>query len=298
MTSGNCTEPMRASNRLRNSVTGRPLLAINALSLRLAWNETQPALRSLDDAQLVHDVLFAAFRVDASEESTAKRFGQEAEHMSQLLSALAESSFDRDKVGHLEFVFLPIGGCCHAWHPRVLLKAIGESHDQFCELLSLAYKRDDGSVEDGEQNLGLAQSALQLLDDEAWYPANETDGNADAQKIRAWILSALTLASSMGREETATRLIARALGRLGARSGSEWPSIPMAQLLEELYSESFAREVVHGEMYGFGPRSVELTEDVKRANAFDQRARELRLGFPHAAKLLRALSEAYRRESF
>lgn len=277
---------------------GRPLQAISALNLRLVWNEAQPALRSLDDAQLVHDVLFAAFRVDASDESTAKRFGHEAEHMSQLLSALAESSFDRDKVGHLEFVFLPIGHRCHAWHPRVLLKAIGESHEQFCELLSLAYKRDDGSTEDGEQNFGVAQSALQLLDDEAWYPANECDGNANVERIRAWILSALNLASSAGRRATATRLIARALGRLGARSGPDWPAIPMAQLLEELHSESFAREVIHGEMYGFGPRTVEFTDDSKRAEVLYQRATDLRLSFPHVAKLLRALSEAYRRESF
>ena len=275
----------------------RPLNAVNALNLRLRWEDSGPALQNDDDAQLVHDVLSAVFRVDSSNEETAKRFGSEAYYMGQLLFALASSSFDQEMVARLEFTFLPIGRSLHNWEPRALLAEIGKSHVQFCELLKLAcYKRDDGILEDVEQTAGVAANARQLLDKEAWYPANQRGNEANVNEVREWIQRAVQLASESNQSQIATRLIAKSLGRLGKRSGAHWPSDAMAELLEHMYSEFFMHEVIDGEMYGFGLRSVEAATDAKRAVELDQRADEIRLTFPHTASLLRRLALAYRRE--
>ena len=215
--------------------------------------------------------------------------------MSQLLFALASSGFDQELVARLEFTFLPIGHSLHDWEPRALLAEIGKSHEKFCELLKLAcYKRDDGTLEDVEQTAGVATNARQLLNNEAWYPANQRGKDVNVNEIREWIRRAVQLASESNRSQIATQLIAQSLGRLGKRSGAQWPSNAMAELLEEMHSESFMHDVIHGEMYGFGPRSVEADHDAARAQALDQRADEIRLEFPHTTKLLRKLAHEYR----
>ena len=272
----------------------KPLNAINVLNLHLDWKGEKPALCDDGDAQLVHDVLFAAFRMGLTDEEVAKRFGSEAYHMSQLMIALAESNFDREKVGQLEFNFLPVGRNLHGWRPSVLLDEIGKSHEQFCELLKLAYKRDDGTIEDGDRVSGVAANAWQLLDQEAWYPANQQGEDAAIAAIHEWIKSALKLASDSNRSQIAAQLIAKALGRLGRRSGSNWPNDAMAELLEALHSESFVHDVIHGEMYGFGRRSIEVEQDAERAIELDRRADQIRLVFPHTVMLLRKLAREYR----
>ena len=186
--------------------------------------------------------------------------------------------------------------------PRTLLSRLRADPSLFAELICLAYRGDSGGSGDLKNvTKPTRQHAWDVLHDFTSIPGVDSDGAVDVEVMRSWFEGVQSICQGQGRGEVADVILGELLANAPADSDGYWPCAAVAQLFEEIWTDSLSDGFEcgvrnkHGESWrGFhegGGREQTLAE------RFSKFAESASTTFPRVATSLRSISESFVRDA-
>lgn len=267
----------------------RPIVAFNVVQYNWALVETS-RLKSL---------LFGIATVN-SEPPEGHRL--DAYYISKALEDLSNrSGVTPDELAQLEFLLLPALERSDYGIPN-LDRKISESPVFFVQLLSLAFKRNDGGcdppewqVENEQHQLKMARLALDVLERMKHLPGTEQGGKINEESLLDWLSEAYRLCSIHGRIEVGARLIGKLLSRAPAEDDGSWPCLPVCKVLTHFpssrISESFCVGVFNSRGAHYRGQSGEQEREL--ATKYRNWASMREYKFPRVGGILHSIAENY-----
>lgn len=228
-------------------------------------------------------------------------------HVAKILSLLDErADVDQNALIWLEWNYLQL--LEHSRRPpKVLLRALSEQPELFIQMLSAIFKPSEESgivdpePQDPEQARAIATQAYGLLDLWNHIPGRRNDGTIDGEVLEDWIKDARTRAKAAGREGIADSRIGNVLSASPMGADGAWPAEPVRAMLDLFRSKSMIEGFRVGKMNRRGVTTrmpgdggaLEREEAVKYLTW----AKAVSYEYPHTAKALDQLAEAYARDA-
>jgi hypothetical protein len=268
---------------------------------------------STERADLVARGLETLLEVDDREAEVARLRHYE---LMKLFKALEMSDLLRDRLGRLEWVYLPAFGIDD--EPAALSAMLSEDSDFFADIIRRIYRPrgagDEAAAEeaeakaeaeaepsDDEQRAAIGQNAYRLLSDWRRVPGRREDGTVDAERLEAWVAAAREKLAASGQSEVGDSHIGRVLTWApGDEDGVRVPAV-VRDLLEKLQSEEI-EDGLRIELFnsrGVTSRGAFDGGEQERALAAGYLEQAERIGarWPRTAALLRELGEGYERDA-
>lgn len=267
----------------------RPISAFNAMShefkrlngavlSRLMKALTQPTAEAETDVQL------------------------NAGSISDALDALdASAAASVPELAQLEYLF--INALSHSRHgiPN-LEKQIEESPGDFVHLVSMLYRRDDGSEDPPELQIpekvnrqAIGENVYRVLDKLKRTPGTQEDGSIDGSALLGWLVDVRERLRTVGRSNAGDSQIGQLLGRTGAGVDGIWPNEAVRDALEACSSDRILRGIEIGLMNNRGAiwRGTGGGQERNLAEKYRAFSRQLQTDFPATARLLDQVAETY-----
>jgi hypothetical protein len=285
---------------------GRPASALDLITLYLR----REAL-SNERADLVArglEVLLEAANRDAEVRRLAHY------ELMALFTALEASDLPRDRLGRLEWAYLPAFGIDH--RPAALSAMLSDDPGFFVDIIRRIYRPrgagDEASGEEAEaeaeaqaepsdeaQRAAIAQNAYRLLSDWKRVPGLRDDRTVDADELEAWVTAARESLAESGHSEVGAAHIGHVLAWAPADSDGVRIRAVVRDLLETLQSDE-VEDGLRVEIFnsrGVATRGSFEGGDQERALAatFATQAEKIADRWPRAAAILRNLAEEYER---
>lgn len=173
----------------------------------------------------------------------AAKIRVDAWHIGEALAAVAvDDAMPVAERAQIEFLFLD--GLRHDQHRiPALERLIANDPSEFVNLVTMLFKRDDGSldpVDDGvstEQRQALLTKVWSLLDQVARIPGMRDDGSIDATALLSWIVVARDGCAAVGRQDSCDRRIGNLLAKSPEGEDGHWPHPAVRDALDAIGSE-------------------------------------------------------------
>lgn len=240
--------------------------------------------------------------------------------LAELFAALEASELPRDRLGRLEWAYLPAFGIDH--QPAALSAMLSEDPNFFVDIIRRIYRPrgagDEATAEeaeakaeaeaeaeaeagDEEQRAEIAQNAYRLLSDWKRVPGLREDGTVDPDQLEAWIADAREKLAESGHSAVGDAHIGHVLA--WAPADADGVRVPKAvrDLLEKLQSDEI-EDGLRVELFnsrGVTSRGAFDGGDQERAVAAGYFTQTEKIGdrWPRTAAILRTLAEGYERDA-
>ena len=210
-----------------------------------------------------------------------------------------------EEMAQLEFMY--IKALDHSEHgiPN-LERQIAESPKIFVQALALAYKRnDDGQdptewrIEDQERRKELSVGAYHLLRRIERIPGTDQDSKINADVLLAWVIEVRRLCTECARAEIGDQKIGELLSKAPFEKDSEWPCLPVCEVMERTSSQQIGRGFNIGVYNGRGAHFREDGGGQERKLAAQYRswAKLRAFDYPYVSKVLEDIAAGYDQEA-
>ncbi len=270
----------------------RPLATFQAIGM---------SLKGVDPADLAR-VLKAVTEASAEEAATVRvdpyRLGE------ALAAASAADAMPLAERAQIEFLFLD--GLDHGQHGVPSLeRLLCDSPGEFVNLVTLAFRRDDGSVDEPRDNVSeerrgaMVSRVWRLLERLGRIPGTREDGSIDPTVLLWWIVAVRDGCGAAGRLGSGDRRIGTLLAKSPDGPDGRWPHPAVRDALDAIGTE----EVDSGFHIGkFNCRGVVMrapggAQERAIAKAFRDDAAAMRLEHPFTARCLVGLADDYDRQA-
>ena len=270
---------------------GRPLAtfdAVGMLSKKVDPSDLTRVLRALtaakaDEAQVV--------RIDPW-------------WMGEALAAVAvNDAMPLNERASLEFLFFE--GLRHDQHGiPALEQLIAQNPNEFVQLVTMVFKRDDGTTDVAdepadEQRRALITKAWALLEHLQFIPGTRADGSIDSAELLTWIIAVRDGCKAAARRAYGDRRIGSLLGKAPAGKDGHWPHPAVRDALDAIGTEEVMSGFHTGKfksrgVHWRGPGGVQERELAKK---FRDDAEAIRLDHPFTARCLQGLADGYDRQA-
>ena len=262
---------------------------------------TFEAVGSIAKKADIADLVRVLRGIPAAQPDEAKVIRIDPWRIGEALAAVAiDDAMPLAERAQLEFLFLD--GLRHDKHGIPALEAmIANDPSEFVHLVTLLFKRDDGSPEpvdrdvSEEQRRALLTKVWNLLDRLARIPGTREDGSLDATALLAWIVAARAGCAAAGRQGSGDRRIGTLLAKSPRGKDGYWPHPAVRDALDAIGTE----EVNSGFHIGkFNSRGVVWRapgggQERDLAKKFRGDAEAIRLDHPFTARCLLELAADY-----
>ena len=216
--------------------------------------------------------------------------------LQRLLEVLRSSDLDEDRLASLEWQLLP--GLGYDVPAPTLERRLARDPDFFVELLSMCFKRADGSTE-RQPHKEAAQNAYRLLDEWQILPGStERGGEVDEAQLNGWIDKAFRLLAEADRTEIGGLHIGRVFAHAKEDQDGTWPTEPIRNAIDRLGRDEVERGFASQIYNNRGGTTRSLTDGGKQeyelADRFERWEARIRDGWPRTAAVLRSLAQGYR----
>jgi hypothetical protein len=224
--------------------------------------------------------------------------GLSSYELERLLKFLRESDLSEEQIAILEWQLRPALG--YDASSPTLERSLAREPAFFVELLSMCFKRKDGTSEMG-LSPEMAQNAYRLLHDWRVVPGSDGPGSeVDSEKLNEWLDEARRLVAEADRAEIGDLCIGQIFAHATEDADGTWPPLPVREAIERLRVDEIDRGV-RNERYNMrGVTSRGLTDGGRQefdlADQFEQKASLVADKWPRSAAILRSLADAYRAE--
>jgi hypothetical protein len=225
--------------------------------------------------------------------------GLSAYEIRRLLEYLANSALDEDRAATLEWRLLPVRG--YGDRSLVLERRLARNPEFFVDVLSLCFKRRDGSMEQ-EVPSHVSLNAYRLLSDWITLPgSNGPKQQVNQEELIRWTDEARRLAAERDRKDIADVYIGHILAHAPADEDETWPTLPVRNLLERLANRKIEEGWQTGIYNKRGVTTRSLTEGGRQerelAEKFDRWAALVTDEWRRTARVLRSVADRYRAEA-
>jgi len=264
---------------------GRPGTAADLLHLYVG--RADPPI----DPELVASALEGAIDAGSPELARLANYG-----IRLLLDYLRSSSYDEDRLGILESRAFPALG--YGAQSPVLEQRLGRDPAFFVQILSLVYKRADGTKKEVVRP-EIAQNAFHLLQEWRVVPgSSKRGGPIDEGRLREWLSEVRRLLREANREDIGLHEIGKVFAYSSDESDGTWPTLPVRNAIESLASDDVDAGFINGIYNKRGVTTRGLTDggrqEYELADTFENFASKLMNEWPRTGALLRSVSEGYR----
>lgn len=271
----------------RALAAGRPLAtfqAVGMLSKKIDASDLTRVLRAIPTA--------------GAEEAGIVRI--DPWHIGEALAAVAvDDAMPLAERASLEFLFFD--ALRHDQHGiPALEQLIADDPNEFVQLVTMVFKRDDGTSDppdetSDEQRRALTTKVWGVLEHLRRIPGTRTDGSIDTSALLAWIIAVRDGCAAAGRQASGDRRIGNVLGKAPAGKDGHWPHPAVRDALDAIGTE----EVNSGFHTGkFNSRGVHWrapggVQERDLAKKFRDDAEAIRLDHPFTARCLLELAADY-----
>lgn len=271
----------------RALAAGRPLAtfqAVGMLSKKIDPSDLARVLRAITTAE--------------AEEAGVVRI--DPWRIGEALAAVAvDNVMPLNERASLEFLFFD--ALHHDQHGiPALEQLIAENPNEFVQLVTMVFKRDDGTSDPpdetpDEQRRALVTKVWSLLERLSRVPGTRADGSIDASALLAWIIAVRDGCAAAGRQGSGDRRIGNILGKAPAGKDGLWPHPAVRDAIDAIGTE----EVNSGFHTGkFNSRGVHWRapgggQERDLAKKFRDDAEAIRLDHPFTARCLLELAADY-----
>jgi len=273
----------------------RPLAAIYAISEVLCGNRDLAQL----DTELVAAILV---KIVTSPSNIEKISLQTVRY--EILKAIQflqdADSLSAQVMCQIEWLYLKIFRF-EEIRPRYLMRRVSEDPNFFAQLVSWAYKRNDGK-EDPEEDLGeelliqRAEIAWELLDTVSIIPGEKGD-DIDPKMLSEWVNLARGELENVGRLEIGDDRIGFYLSRCPAGNDGIWPHESVRTIIERVRSKQLDEAIACGLYNSRGVTSRKPYDggDQERslAQSYRAAAETIQLISPRTAAILFSIAKSY-----
>jgi plasmid maintenance system antidote protein VapI len=234
----------------------------------------------------------------------AEKVRIDAWHIGEALAAVAvHDAMPLAERAQIEFLFLD--GLRHDQHGIPALEAlITNDPGEFVNLVTMLFKRDDGSSDEAdddaspEQRRALLTKVWSLLDQLARIPGTRDDGSIDATALMTWIVAAREGCAAVGRRDSCDRRIGNLLAQCPEGKDGHWPHPAVRDALDAIGTEAVKSGFHVGKFNSRGVvcRAPGGGQERVLANKFRRDAEAIRNDHPFAARCLMELAFDYDRQ--
>jgi hypothetical protein len=216
----------------------------------------------------------------------------------RLLDYLQRSSLDEDRLASLEWQLLPARSFHE--HSPVLERRLARDPEFFTEVLSLCFRRKDGTME-REVTEAIASNAYRLLSEWRIVPGSETEsGEVNQAALMEWVAQSRQIASRINRLDICDLHIGGVFAHARQDDDATWPTLSIRNAIEELANRKIEEGFQTGTLNKRGVTRHGLTDggvqEYTLAEQFDEWARRSADRWPRTAAVLRSLAEFYKAE--
>jgi hypothetical protein len=171
----------------------------------------------------------------------------------------------------------------------------------FCEAISLAYrgKNEPRDLEATEERKRAASNARTFLSALSSVPGVDDNGLIDAPKLKNWVLEARRMSEKTEHRSMLDYQIGELLAHAPADKDGSWPSEPVREAVNELYSSDMERGITIGRsnMRGAHWRGEGGAQERELANQYEGWAKACEYDYPRMASILRGMAGKYNHEA-
>ncbi len=265
---------------------GRPFTAFRAISLVIG----------------TIDPLLLARVLRALKASQGDDIGEASPHSWHFGEAVArvarEKALPQYELAGLEFAFFRL--LEHDQHGTPNLdRVLAETPADFMHLIKLVYKRDDGQIDQPEEQKAAAQIAFSILHQGRRIPGTADEGGIDGDALIGWIDAVRALSRDAARQEATDHVIGTLLAASPVGADGCWPHEAVRRALDHLGNDDVARGFIVGKRNARGVvmRGPGGNQERALAAEFRHGADAMRLSFPFTARTLDRLADDYERDA-
>jgi len=194
----------------------------------------------------------------------------------------------------------------HEHVPRALYRTLQKDPGFFAQLISMLYKRDDGSEPEKadlteEQLSNIAHNAHEILDGWSYMPGVNDDGSVDEDKFKKWVLDVRERCGAIKLLTGCDLKLSEVFARMPADPDGVWPHEAVRKMIEELKNKTIEEHIPIAiyNRRGVVSRSVGEGGNQERAlfDKYDVWAKALAPKWPRTSKVLRSLAAMYDRDA-
>jgi hypothetical protein len=214
----------------------------------------------------------------------------------KLLEVLRNANFDENRLSLLEWRLLP--GLGYGTSAPTLENRLARDPQFFVEVLSISFRRSDGSIEQ-KPAPEVAQNAFQLLHEWRVVPGStERGGDVDNSKLQEWLEGAFTLLRAADRVAIGSVYIGHAFAHAKTDEDGTWPTKPVRDAIERLASDDVDRGFGTQIFNNRGVITRSLTEGGAQERTLAEQLEKLesliRDRWPRTAAVVRSVAQSYR----
>ena len=244
------------------------------------------------------------FDVATLDDEPSNHYGLDHHNISRAFTSLnARSGISPNEMAQLEFIFLSDLEHTQYGIPN-LDRIMAESPEFFLQVLSLAYRRNDGRqdppdwpIREPEDRDELACKAFRLFDRIRYIPGTAPDGKVNPEALHRWMTEVRRLCAEHGRAEVGDKQIGQLLSKSPAEEDGGWPCLPVCKAMETIASryigEGFQIGVYNGR--GVVSRAIDEGGDQERELAAKYRgwAKLRAFAYPYVSSILESIAASY-----
>lgn len=184
------------------------------------------------------------------------------------------------------------------FEPECLVKNALSNPSVFVELVSCCFKKDDDIGEEtSEDKQYIAHLSFEALNKMKKLPG-QTNRNLDADEFNSWIQSVLDLAKELKYVTACDIQIGRILSYSPVDEDGVWPHKCVRDFLEKNTSETINTHICMGVFNQRGVHTVTGGDEEEQfAATYNEYAQKLQLLYPETARVVKEISDDYKRES-
>jgi len=171
----------------------------------------------------------------------------------------------------------------------------------FCDAISIAYrgKNEPRDLEATEERKRAASNAHTFISALSSVPGVDDDGLIDADKLKSWISEARRISEKTGHRSMLDYQIGELIAHAPTDEDGTWPSEPVREAVNELYSSDMERGIVIGRSNSRGVvmRGEGGAQERELADQYEGWAKACEYDHPRMASILRGMADKYNREA-
>lgn len=263
------------------------------------------ASKSKIPSALLIELLRAAAEQPLSGEEGANEATLFQHYVAEIFRILdAQRDVDDDTVASLEWTYLSV--LDRSRRPaKALLRALSKEPGLFVQILSTAFKQDNGEPEsepeDPEHSAKMARQAYKLLELWSLLPGSNEQGVIDVTELEGWIKQARALAAAQGRGDIADSRIGKMLSASPLGQDQHWPAEAVREVLDLFRSRAMLEGFWIGKRNRRGVTSRNPRDGGELERLESQKYRRwssaIALDHPHTSKALDLLADSYDEEA-
>ncbi len=209
-----------------------------------------------------------------------------------------ERAMTVSQLAHVEFSLYPLLGRSDGRTPN-LDRMVTETPGDFVQLLTLAYKREDGQADNRQFNKESARTAWSVFRELRRIPGASDNGAINDAALVTWIDAVRRLAGDVARSNSADYVIGTLLAVSPKDPDGHWPHQAVRRALDHVATDRCTDGFVTGKcnLRGVVRRLAGGDQERALAATFRLDADAIRLAAPTAARALDRLAAAYDHEA-